>query len=55
VEVEEHTKMVFTPFEQYMDFLAEGKLGRYLDSNDCKDKIDVPDMMMSTNPNILLH
>jgi hypothetical protein len=51
----ERMETAFIPFEQYMDFIAEGKLDGYINSNDRKDKVTVPEMMMSTDVNLLLN
>ena len=45
----------FEPFEQYIEYLATGKLDGYLDSVDRKDKLTVPGLIMSTDPHLLLH
>jgi hypothetical protein len=45
----------FQPFEQYMDFLAQGTLDPYIDSICRTHKITVPEMTLSTEPNLLLH
>ena len=45
----------FEPFEQYVEYLATGKLDGYLDSVDRKDKLTVPGLIMSTDPHLLLH
>jgi hypothetical protein len=45
----------FAPFKEYIEYLAEGKLDGYLDSNCRMDKVSVPGMMLSKDPNLLLH
>jgi len=55
MEVTERMEIAFQHYEQYMDLLAAGKLDGYLNSNHRKDKVDVPDMIMSNDVNLLLH
>jgi len=43
------------PFNQYIKYLAQGKLDAYLDSNLRGDKISVPEMEISTDPSLLLN
>jgi hypothetical protein len=45
----------FQPFKQYIEYLAHGKLDGYLDSINRDDKISVPEMVISKDPNLLLH
>jgi hypothetical protein len=42
-------------FEEYFEYLAEGRLDAYLDSVCRDDKCSVPGIEMSTDPNLLLH
>ena len=46
---------VFKPFKKYIEYLAQGKLDAYLDSTNCDDKVSVPDIKISKDPNLLLH
>jgi hypothetical protein len=45
----------FELFKQYIEYLAQGKLDGYLNSNSRDDKISVPNMVLSQDPNLLLH
>ena len=45
----------FQPFEEYIEYLAKGKLDAYLDSVRRDDKPSVPEIEMSTDPSLLLH
>ena len=45
----------FKPFEQYIQYLTEGKLDPYLDSTRRDDKITLPGLGGSTDPFLLLH
>jgi hypothetical protein len=55
VQVEDRMKVAFKPFEQYMDFLADGSLDGYFNSIYPDGKTAVPGIMMSTDINLLLH
>jgi hypothetical protein len=43
------------PFTTYIDYLAKGKLDGYLDSTHVRDKPSVPGIVLSTDPQLLLH
>ena len=45
----------FKPFKQYLEYLAEGNLDGYLDSQSRNKKVPVPGVRLSTDPNLLLH
>src|SRR5258708_3624303 len=45
----------FKPFKQYLEYLAQGKLDGYLDSNSRNDKVPVSGVRLSRDPNLLLH
>ena len=45
----------FEPFREYIEQLAQGKLDGYLNSNRREDKVLVPEMKLSNDPNLLLH
>jgi hypothetical protein len=45
----------FAPFQTYINHLAKGKLDGYLDSTRLEDKHSVPGIVLSTDPQLLLH
>lgn len=45
----------FEPFEEYIEWLATGKLDGYLDSIHYKDRIKVPNVDISNDLSLLLH
>jgi hypothetical protein len=47
--------VMFKPFEQYIEWLAEGKLDGYLGSIRHEDKIEVPNVDISNDLSLLLH
>jgi hypothetical protein len=54
-ETEAVMNETFKPFEQYIKWLAEGKLDGYLDSIRYEDKIKVPYVDISNDLSLLLH
>ena len=53
--MEQSMAKAFVPFKRYIKYLAQGKLDGYLDSIRRSDKVSVPEIKMSTDPNLLLH
>jgi hypothetical protein len=51
----EKMALAFKPYEQYIRLLAVGKLDGYLDKLDRDSKLSVPGIVLSTDPNLLLH
>jgi hypothetical protein len=45
----------FDPFKTFIKHLAEGKLDAFLDSHCRTEKITLPGLQISTDPNLLLH
>jgi hypothetical protein len=45
----------FKPFDEYIQWLAEGRLDGYLDSIRCEDKTKVPNVAISNDLSLLLH
>jgi hypothetical protein len=45
----------FEPFKTFIEHLAEGKLDAFLDSHCRTEKIALPGLQISTDPNLLLH
>ena len=54
-ETETILSAAFKPFEQYIKWLAEGRLDGYLDSIHREDKIEVPNVDISKDLSLLLH
>jgi hypothetical protein len=47
--------VAFKPFEQYVKYLATGKLDGYLDSTRREDKVTVPGVLLPNGRSLLLH
>jgi hypothetical protein len=54
-QMDENMASEFEPFKLYIEYLAQGKLDGYLNSNLREDKPLVPDIATSNDPNLLLH
>ena len=47
--------VAFKPFEEYVKYLATGKLDGYLDSTRREDKVTVPGVLLPNGLSLLLH
>jgi hypothetical protein len=54
-ELQANMTSSFAPFETYIKYLATGKLDGYLNSTRPEDKCSVPGVVLSTDPQLLLH